>query len=678
MADKYPEGTSDYRAPLLLGTENYNWWKGRMEVYLSREPLALRVVQKGPFEFKDKEGKIKDVDDLTEAELLKYSFNGKARNSLMNGLCPSECDKVSSCKSAKEIWDTLELYHEGSKNLKKVKLSKLMNEFGNFKLREGESIRESQARFQTNMNALKQLGKHIPQEEINMKILSAVPFIYEPKVTALESSPTIDTMDQLAVFAELEQFESKVKESQSSSIQVPVAQMKQLALHTDNSLLESEDESDEELALISRKIKKMIEKKNRLKRDKGRFSNSKKANKDSKDQTCFECGKPGHYKRYCYKLKSKQQAVFKEKKKAKALMTWSDDDSVSSDDSSGDMVNLALVGIDDDSVRGNSESGCIESDSEEDQSEVNSCKYQLLSENVVLEPLTMQECENVSMGEYYSLKAENSKLKEKNGYLKTMVQDLMSKVDAWVDKKAPTQADKDAEIKDLQAKLSHAENFNKILLKRNKTHQEEITELKKEIEGRDECLEMFKLRESIDASPSTQVKEPSQQADIISQQAEKIDLLTKEVEHLQKGMGAFIQGEESLKSMMNNTNIPLVREGIGMNANKKDKALRYEGKHGIPYDYAMPWKICNRCGKKGHLEKHCKSQNGQKSYHGGNKQKTAYYVQNGRTKTAYYHQAGRAKSPRFIQKWIKKSDLHVLYVVSANHVGPNKIWVPKG
>ncbi|XP_074322702.1 uncharacterized protein LOC141659677 [Apium graveolens] len=174
-----------------------------MEVYLSMEPLALRVVHKGPFEFKDKEDKVKDIDDLTEAELLKYSFNGKARNSLINGLCPSECYKVSSCKLAKEIWDTLELYHEGSKSLKKVKLSKLMNEFGNFKLRDGETIRESQARFQTNLNALKQLGKHIPQEEINMKILSIMPFIYEPKVTALESSPTIYTMDQWAIFCKI-------------------------------------------------------------------------------------------------------------------------------------------------------------------------------------------------------------------------------------------------------------------------------------------------------------------------------------------------------------------------------------------------------------------------------------------------------------------------------------------
>ncbi|XP_074378574.1 uncharacterized protein LOC141720117 [Apium graveolens] len=105
-----------------------------MEVCLSREPLTLRVVQKGPFEFKDKEGKVKDIDDLTEAELLKYSFNGKARNSLMNGLCPSECDKVSSCKSAKEICDTLELYHEGSKSLKKEYEDVSMGEYYSLKV----------------------------------------------------------------------------------------------------------------------------------------------------------------------------------------------------------------------------------------------------------------------------------------------------------------------------------------------------------------------------------------------------------------------------------------------------------------------------------------------------------------------------------------------------------------
>lgn len=111
MADNYPEGKSDYRAPLLTGTHNYHWWKSSMETHLSKDPLVLRVVQKGPYVFLDKDGKPKDVDDLTPDELIKLGYNGKARNSLMNGLNQAEYDKVSSLKSAKEMWDALETYH---------------------------------------------------------------------------------------------------------------------------------------------------------------------------------------------------------------------------------------------------------------------------------------------------------------------------------------------------------------------------------------------------------------------------------------------------------------------------------------------------------------------------------------------------------------------------------------
>ncbi|KAK1388072.1 hypothetical protein POM88_016250 [Heracleum sosnowskyi] len=242
MADNYPKGKSDYRAPLLTRTDNYNWWKGRMETYLSRHPLVLRVVQKGLYVFLDKEGKPKDVDELTPGELVKFGYNEKARNSLMNGFNQAEHDKVSSLKSAKEMLDALETYHEGSKSLKKFKLSKLMNEFGNFKLKEGESIRESQARFQVNINALERLGKKIPQDEINMKVLSAVPFIFEAKVTSLESSSNIDTIDHLVVFAELEQFETKIQESKMKSVRASVEKMKNLALHSSSSKLVSDEE----------------------------------------------------------------------------------------------------------------------------------------------------------------------------------------------------------------------------------------------------------------------------------------------------------------------------------------------------------------------------------------------------------------------------------------------------
>lgn len=396
MAENYLEAKSDYRAPLLTGSENYNWWKGRMETYLSKKPLVLRDVQKGNFEFLDKDGKPKNVDDLTPEEVVKFGYNGEARNSLMNALDQAEYDKVSSLKTAKEMWDALETYHEGSKSLRKVKLSKLMNDFGNFKLKDGETIKESQARFQVTINTLKRLGKDIPQDEINMKVLSAVPFIYEPKVTALESSSKIDTVDHLAVFAELEQFESKINNGQDDGVRTFQTKTKNLALHstssrptesTNSKLAESDEESDEEFALITKKIKRLIEKKNRMKREKGGFSNNKKGPKDSKEQTCFECGKPGHYKRDCYRLKSKQPATYRDKKKSKALLTWSDDDSDSSDDSSEDMVNLALVGLNDEDTSQSLEDS-DNSESEDDISEVNSIKSDFQSTPTMQKELT--------------------------------------------------------------------------------------------------------------------------------------------------------------------------------------------------------------------------------------------------------------------------------------------------
>ena len=75
----------------------------------------------------------------------------------------------------------------------------------------------------------------------------------------MESALNIDTMDHLAIFAELEQFEAKIEANSSESSKLPTEKMKNLALHTSVSKLESydeESESDEDLALLSKKIKK--------------------------------------------------------------------------------------------------------------------------------------------------------------------------------------------------------------------------------------------------------------------------------------------------------------------------------------------------------------------------------------------------------------------------------------
>ena len=74
---------------------------------------------------------------------------------------------------------------------------------------------------------------------------------------------------------------------------------------------------------MSRKIKKLIEKKNRMRRDKGKAFGAKK---NSKADTCHECGHKIYFKRDCYKLKNKlkrpkHEADFRDKRKSKALLT---------------------------------------------------------------------------------------------------------------------------------------------------------------------------------------------------------------------------------------------------------------------------------------------------------------------------------------------------------------------
>lgn len=47
--------------------------------------------------------------------------------------------------------------------------------------------------------------------------------------------------------------------------------------------------------------------------------------------------------------------------------------------------------------------------------------------------------------------------------------------------------------------------------------------------------------------------------------------------------------------MMKSIKVPLDKEGVGLNFNKKANALNYDERHGKPYKYAMPWNECVKC-----------------------------------------------------------------------------------
>ena len=88
-------------------------------------------------------------------------LNAKALNALFCALSPGEFDRVSSCTTAKEVWEKLEVTHEGTNQVKESKINMLMHEYEMFIMNSSESIANMLARFSKIVNSLKGFGKTI-------------------------------------------------------------------------------------------------------------------------------------------------------------------------------------------------------------------------------------------------------------------------------------------------------------------------------------------------------------------------------------------------------------------------------------------------------------------------------------------------------------------------------------
>ena len=368
---------------------------------------------------------------MDSTEVYMVSYDSKAMNTLLSGMVQSEIDKVSSCNTAKEIWDTLVVSHEGTSKVREVKLSMLMHDYEMFKLEKEETIKMAQARFLVLINSLKLLDKTISHSEINRKLLRAMPKRFASKITTLQDSTTISTMDTLTLFGELEEYEFQLKRYDDEE---ETPRRKVLALNAGNEE-ELDDDSDEEIALMSRRLKGLLQKKNKrrnaLNTGKGKQT----------DETCFECGRPGHFKKDCYQLQNKRKTNYKDIKRNKALVTRSDDESEVEIDAKDEIAQVCFVGIE-------------------------------------------GESSQVTLGELSLLKQENEKLREKNAYLKSVINTLMGEVELLIEEK-----------NEIDRSLSHKRE--KILIAKNdylnnhdKLMNDEINHLNTEIEKLSEELKM--------------------------------------------------------------------------------------------------------------------------------------------------------------------------------------------
>src|SRR5436853_7780886 len=115
-------------------------------------------------------------------------------NDLFCALDKNEFNRISTCKSAHDIWHILEVTHEGTSRVKESKISVLVHRFELFTMNDRESITEMFSRFANITNSLISLGKTYTQVKMVRKFLLALTSEWEKKVTAIEEANDLSTL----------------------------------------------------------------------------------------------------------------------------------------------------------------------------------------------------------------------------------------------------------------------------------------------------------------------------------------------------------------------------------------------------------------------------------------------------------------------------------------------------
>ncbi|GAV73241.1 UBN2 domain-containing protein, partial [Cephalotus follicularis] len=117
----------------------------------------------------------KPENEYNDNDFRMLQLNSKAKHVLFCAVGPNEFNRISSCDSAKEMWDLLEVTYEGTNQVKESKISILVHEYELFIMHDNESISDMFTHFTTIINSLKNLGKSYSNQELVRKILRCLP-----------------------------------------------------------------------------------------------------------------------------------------------------------------------------------------------------------------------------------------------------------------------------------------------------------------------------------------------------------------------------------------------------------------------------------------------------------------------------------------------------------------------
>jgi len=276
----------------------------------------------------------KPWSEWTDKEMRKAQYDCNAKNIITSSLSMGEFFRVSQCKNAKEMWDVLEVTHEGTSEVKRARKHALIQEYELFKMQKGESIAKVQKRFTHIVNHLIGLGKEFDKEELNIKVLKCVDRNWQPKVTTISESKDLSIITTAALFGKLREHEIEIRrlsELETSEKKVKSIALKVSSKKSDETKEEAVESSDNENSnILVKKFGKYLKRKGN-KGNQRRYNSKQNASSNSSKFSCYNCGKQEHIKIECPNVNKEKEKVDDRKKEKKgkerrAYIAWEDND----------------------------------------------------------------------------------------------------------------------------------------------------------------------------------------------------------------------------------------------------------------------------------------------------------------------------------------------------------------
>jgi hypothetical protein len=123
------------KAPHFDGID-YIKWRYSMRVYLISLNLSIWTIVRTCVEFPDED------EEPSYEQLQQIHHKAQASSVLLSSLEKDEFDRVNGLEMVKEIWDTLQRAHEGTKPVKKAKRQLIKGQIDRFVMHDDEGPQE--------------------------------------------------------------------------------------------------------------------------------------------------------------------------------------------------------------------------------------------------------------------------------------------------------------------------------------------------------------------------------------------------------------------------------------------------------------------------------------------------------------------------------------------------------